>query len=111
MNPQYRQVNGISYNVLTPQKVIDVLEQARQSRPRRRLSILYGDVNSGKNWGSPERGYIGNSTGSIKIPILVHNTRSLGGGSIMDSCILEIRESKGGKILYSLQFEQNRIAY
>lgn len=90
--------NGTSYNEGTPQQVIDVLEIVMKSRTR--IKIDYGK--DGISWGEVNdiTGYIGRSTGTVKIPLLVHNTRSLGGGSILTDCIIQIKESKGGKVLY-----------
>lgn len=57
-----------------------------------RCRIFYGDVETGKAW--PEEydttGRIGRSTGSVKVPLLVNNARSIGGCAILDHCILAI---------------------
>lgn len=44
-------------------------------------------------------GYIGRSTGNHKIPLLVNNSRSHGGGALTDS-IVKISLAKGGKVLW-----------
>ena len=36
----------------------------------------------------------------MKVPLLVANRRSLGGGAILTHCIVRIRESAGGRVLY-----------
>ena len=96
----YNVVNGTSYDARTPNEIISVLEQARLTRTR--LLFDWGDQNSGKSWGEVYdiRGYVGRSTGSVKIPLLIKTSRSLGGGAILDHCIVKISESKGGKVLY-----------
>jgi len=100
---EYKVVNGTSYHLETPKEVIDVLEACMKSRIR--IVIDYGNVKTGESWGEVHdvMGYIGRSTGNVKIPILVYNTRSTGGGGILDHCILSIKESKGKKVLYQLK--------
>ena len=100
MEKKYKIVNGTSYDERTSQKVIDILEQSRTNDLR--IELDYGDVKTGKSWGETHdiTGTIGRSTGTIKIPILVHNCRSVGGGGVLDDCIIRIRESKGKQVLY-----------
>lgn len=100
MEKPYKIVNGTSYDVRTPKEVIEELEKARQSRTR--LVVDYGDVETGRSWKEEfdVTGYVGRSTGTSKIPLLVYNSRSFGGGSILDHCIIKISLSKGKKVLY-----------
>jgi hypothetical protein len=87
---RYIVVNGISYDERTPAAVIRTLEDARNKHCRLRLH--YGDTDTGRDWGETNdvTGYIRNSMGPLKIPILVHNARSMGGGAILDHCIVKI---------------------
>ena len=62
-----------------------------------RLCIHYGDVVTGKAWGDIETGRIGRSGGSIKIPLVIHNRRAMGGGALLDHCIVKI-ETAAGKL-------------
>ena len=96
----YKLANGTYYSTMTSDEVINVIETARQNRTR--LVLDYGDILTGKSWNEVYdiTGRIGRSTGSIKIPLLIHNKRSLGGGAILDYCIIKISESKGKKVLY-----------
>lgn len=102
-------VDGITYSNDTPQEVIEILETARKSRRNhaanpQRLHLRYGDRATGKDWGDEwhTEGYVGNSTGSIKIPLLIYNHRSLGGGGILDNCIVAIRTTtKPYRLLYA----------
>lgn len=96
----YQLVNGTAYNMATPQKVVDILEQSRQHRTR--LILDYGDANTGQSWGEVNdiRGHIGRSTGNVKIPLLIKTARSMGGGGVLDHCIVKITASKGGAVLY-----------
>lgn len=96
----YKHINGTSFDERTPDEVIRVLESARQNRTR--LHISLGDTSNGKDWLEEfeSHGYVGRSMGPVKVPLLVANTRSLGGGSILAHCIVRIRESAGGRVLY-----------
>jgi hypothetical protein len=99
MEKQYKKVGEISFDSRTPDKVCAILE--RESRqPRERIRLYYGDAETGKCWMEEHdiMGYVGRSTGSIKIPLLVHNARSSGGGAILDHCIVKI--TKGKAVLY-----------
>lgn len=92
--------SGTWYNSNTAYQVIQVLEQCRQNRTR--IILDYGDTQTGKSWGEIHDvcGYVGRSTGSQKIPILVFNSRSYGGGAILTHCIVSIKTSAGKRVLY-----------
>jgi hypothetical protein len=97
---QYQIVNGTSYHAETPAAVIEVLEQARLNRTR--LHVSYGDTGTGKDWLEEfdAHGYAARSIGPIKVPLLIANRRSTGGGAMLDHCIVRIRSSAGGRVLY-----------
>jgi hypothetical protein len=99
----YKVINGTSYDARTPDEVIRVLEQARLKRTRLHVSLGYteGDK-AGMDWLEEfdSHGYFGRSAGPIKVPLLVANIRSLGGGAILDHCIVRIRQSAGGRVLW-----------
>jgi hypothetical protein len=98
-NLTFKVVNDTCYDTTTPDKVIEVLETARQNRTR--IKVDYGH-NDGQSWGEVNdiTGYVGRSTGTAKIPLLVHNTRSMGGGALLTHCIVKIETSKGKRVLY-----------
>src|SRR5574338_1728658 len=90
---KYKVVNGTHYTVDTPDEVCQVLERARERR--RRLAIAFREERQ------PEYGRVGRSLGPTrKVPLLVHNTRSLGGGPIWTTGIVEIRDSATKELLY-----------
>jgi hypothetical protein len=93
-------VNGTSYHEETSDAVIRVLEDARQNHTR--LHISLGDQQTGKDWLEEfeTHGYVGRSMGPVKVPLLIASTRSLGGGAILDHCIVRVRESAGGRVLW-----------
>ena len=94
----------IAYHEETSKEVIHALEFARKNRIR--VKLYYGDVKTGRDWCEENDtiGYIGLSRGTdARYPILVYNNRSYGGGAILDHCILKIRETKGGRVIYQAQ--------
>lgn len=104
---KYQVVNGTAYHAETPQAVIDILERARANNWR--LTFDFGDTKTGESWHEENdiSGYIGRSTGTIKIPLLIHNVRSYGGGGLLDHCIVAIKHSNknNGGELYRLKVE------
>ena len=89
MEKTYQQIGGTSYDSRTSNEVIRVLENARISRTR--IIVDYGCVETGKSWNEEFdiTGYVGRSTGNIKIPLLVYNSRSYGGGGLFDHAIIK----------------------
>ena len=109
MNTGYKEVSGTFYHNDTKPEVIDVLERVRHNHVR--VEIAYGDTTTGRLWGDKHAGYIGRSCGTIKIPLLVHNNRSLGGNGLLDDCIVRIRyaNKKNRKSLGGVLFEIKEI--
>lgn len=95
------EINGTHYHEETPKQVITILERYRVAKDLGRLRMYYGDAQTGKAWGDVEEGYIGRSMGRVKIPLVVHNTRSLGGAGLLDHCIVRIETARGKRVLYS----------
>ena len=95
-------VNGTTYDDRTDPNVVWVLENARIRGERVRLE--YGDRETGKVWMEEYDvdGTLGRSMGPQKVPILLHNTRSTGGGCILGHCILrvQVRAGKGWRTVY-----------
>ena len=76
------------YHAGTDPKVIEELGRAHNSRVR----IWLGDKETGKDWleENDVTGTIGRSMGPIRIPLLIANSRSLGGGGILTDCIVRL---------------------
>jgi len=94
---KYQTVNGTSYHAETSLDVVKWLETSREREQRIRL--FYGNVETGICWNEEfyTIGHVGRSTGSQKIPLLIYNSRSIGGGGILDHCIIRIdtKDSQG----------------
>ena len=91
---EYKIVNGTYYDKDTPDKVIQVLERFRGTDQR--IRIFYGDPKTGRDYGEEHwtMGYVGRSTGPVKIPLLVYSTRSYGGPGLSESSIVRITVDK-----------------
>lgn len=105
--------NGTSYDSRTPDEVIAILENARLNRQR--LHVSLGETNDergrlGQDWLDENGyGYIGRSTGTIKIPLLVHNRRSRGGPGLLDHCIVRICTSSGRVLWHHAKYDHGHI--
>ena len=106
--PKYWILHGTSYHMDTPVQVAQILQAAIDSNFDYRLRLFYGNAKTGLDWCEEHDidGYIGRSTGDIKVPLLIYNKRCMGGGAILDHCIVKIvklnarRFHKENEILY-----------
>ena len=91
---EYEIIDGTAYHKDTPDDVIRIIENARKHNQRIRL--FYGDRVTGIDWLElyDTIGTIGRSTGQYKVPLLIKNSRSFGGGAILDHCIVKITRDK-----------------
>lgn len=98
----YTNVNGTDYDANTPIEAINVLEKLQDSGFR--IKLAYGDRLTGADWGETHdiAGYVGRSTGRMKVPLLVYNKRSTGGGVILTANVVKIEHAnrKYGGILW-----------
>ena len=74
-------VNNVEFDANTPDKVV---------------SILLGYSKTGRDWCEEwdTMGYVGRSTGQVKIPLLINNSKSFGGGAILTGNIVRITVNK-----------------
>ena len=115
MTKEYRERYGMQWDARTSDEVIDVLEKARQNHTRLCLSFghlqqVFSNMVIGLDWleeyGS--RGYIGHRAGSMLdnyrngVPLLIHTrqARASSGQHLRDHCIIRIRTSRGGQVLW-----------
>lgn len=100
--------SGTYYHKDTPHGVIQALEHAREIG--RRIRVDLGDPDTGKSWMEENdvEGYVGRSCGMVKVPLLLFNRRSTGGGSLLTDHILRIRltshkSSRESRVLYQAE--------
>lgn len=101
MDENKQEYKGLYFHPETPQRVRDVL--AAEFHTGRRLRLHYGDTATGRVWLEEYDiiGTVSRSTGRIKIPILIFNSRSFGGMGILDNCIVRIQDVKTKADLYA----------
>lgn len=95
----YRLADGTFYDGDTPEGAIRAIEDAKRRGVR--IHVHHGDLETGKDWLEEfsVQGYVGRTGGSIKAPLLVHNSRSMG-GHIISGSVVKVRETKSGRVLY-----------
>jgi len=93
--------NRIVFNNLTPIKTAKKIVELYDTKTR--IIFDYGDIENNKSWGESYdiSGKIGMTKGAynLRYPILLHNSRSTGGGTILTHCVISIKESKGKKLI------------
>lgn len=69
-----------------------------------RYRIWYGDRETGRSWNEEYDviGEIGRTGGRFKVPILLHDKRSIGGGTILISCIIRIDDITSHRTLWKV---------
>ena len=89
-----------TFNNETSDKVKECLEHCYNSKLR--IRIWYGDTKTGLSWLEEYNtmGTIGRSTGQQKIPLLIKNSRSSGGGGILTSCVVRIDDIGSKHTIY-----------
>lgn len=102
MDIQVKEFNGRRYKIYndtwycldTPDGVIQILDGAMKNHER--IRVFYGDNETGRDWMEiyDTIGYVAHSYGSIQIPLLIKNSRSVGGIGILDDNIVKITIDK-----------------
>lgn len=82
----------------TNQKVIGILEGAYQAK--KRLRLFLGKDKKIWNEEFDIIGTIGRSTGASKVALLIYNSRSMGGCSILTDCIIGIYDIENKRKLF-----------
>ena len=92
-----KEFNGFYFNENTAEKVMQIVSSTGRNT---RLRFWYGKM--GKSWNEENDvcGYIGRSTGTKTIPLLINNIISMGGGALMCDSIVKIVDTKTKMVLY-----------
>ena len=88
----YLRYEGVYYHSDTPPEVVKALHEARVHR--KLIRIYLGDTVTGRDWleENDVQGYVGNSVGPLKVPLLLATRNSAGGDAILDHCIVKIKQ-------------------
>ena len=94
MNNYITNNQGTSFFDGTQQRVMDIIQNAINNRTR--IRVFYGDKETGKDWleAYDTIGRISRSCGSVRMPILINNKRSVGGCIVPTDCIVKITIDK-----------------
>lgn len=86
----------------TPEELKVILERLRVAGRQHRIRVFLGDPDTGLDWNEENdvTGYVGRSTGSKPILLLIPNVRSLGGGALLTAHILKLIDISTGQVLY-----------
>ena len=106
--------DGTCYIEGTPPELIDVLERCRKERIRIRAFWCYKiteklpeftDYNYGEAWCDEHDvlGYVGRSTGKVKVPLLVYNARSWGGCGLTTTHLGCVMDTKTHEVLWKYE--------
>lgn len=97
---RYFEYKGVYFLKGTPLKLCDFLITAKENNTR--VVLDFGDIKTNESWGEmfDTTGRIGKSTGDKPVLILLHNSRSTGGGMILTDAIISVKSSIGKVELY-----------
>lgn len=100
MKREYKEIRGLFFHTETSDELCNIIADLHENR--KRVKFYWGDQQTGKCWFETFdiTGRVGISTGRIKIPLLIRTSRSLGGGAILDDCIVKLMETETKKVLY-----------
>lgn len=95
---KYKLCQDVYYHIDTHDDMVRKLRHLQHME--KRVIIHYGDPKTGKFWGDQHIGRISNTGGSVKIPIMLYNSTSIGGAALLTHCIVAIYTTKGNHLLY-----------
>ena len=92
--------NGLTFNEGTNEKVMNIISNCLTYKTK--IRVWYGDIKTGKSWDEEYDtiGTVGRSTGTNKIPLLIKNARSYGGGALLCDSIVKIVNVETKNVMY-----------
>lgn len=95
----YKVVNGLSFAEGTNDQVCSLISNLSRST---RIRVWYGDTITGRSWNEENdiTGYVGRSTGTVKVPLLINNTRSYGGPEMFSDSIIKMVDTRTKRVMY-----------
>lgn len=84
----------------TPDAICKLVNELYHNKKRVRFFFGYGDTGLDWNEENDVMGTIGKSTGTKPIALLIHNSRSLGGGALLTDCIVKVVDITTRRVLY-----------
>lgn len=94
VHPSTGKPTYLCFPLYTADVVCRVIAQLYTSRAR--VKVHYGNTNTGKDshYTLDTTGYIGVTTGWLRSPILVYNSRAMGGGLLDADAIVKITDTR-----------------
>ena len=101
---EYKKVGNTFFHLETSDELARIIDGLINDHREIRVRIFLGDRATGREWGEEHdvAGYMGRSTGTRKIPLMINNRRSLGGPGLLDHCILKL-QTTAGRVLWQAE--------
>lgn len=95
---KYVEYNNVFFPADTPREIMDIVIH----HSYRRFRVWFGDRKTGASWDEENDvcGTIGFSTGKLRVPLLIPNRNSAGGGELLADCIVKIMDTRTKQVLY-----------
>lgn len=100
MKTKYKQIGEFFFEEGTDEQVANVVNRMYQTK--KRYKVYFGCVDTGKVYAEEYDtiGTVGKSTGQIKIPLMITRKGNMGGGALLPSLIVAVREMDTNYFIY-----------
>lgn len=99
MAQQIKVFDGMTFDADCTDELARIIVSLSRSQ---RVRVWLGHQSTGRSWNEENNvtGHLGRSTGTNPIPLLVHNSRSYGGGPLLTGCIVKMTDTRTGRVLW-----------